>query len=476
MTESKVAFSTDDSKLFDQTSQVQTLVVDDPDAYFEISKSVQFIKDGNFKRIALQFPDELLQYTKFVVHKIEALTTNRVHVLADTSYGNCCVDEVAASHINADAIIHYGHSCLSNTEKVPTLYVFGKSKLNVVDFSLKAHQLFTENKVIVLYDVSYYHYISILNELLDKFKDTTDIAHLVIYEKTEVEISTSMKEFSFLGRHFNLKFDLLAYKILFIGRECLTLRNLMMRFNKNEFYVYNPDLLELKLQHLSINKSLMKRFYLVQKAKDAKIVGIVMGTLGIARYKEIVHRLKLVLKQAGKKYYTFIMGKINVAKMANFMEIDIFVLVACPENSLIDSKEFFKPIVTPFEIEMACLHNREWTGEYITDFRDLLHGEPSYLEIKDCVDNIEPEYSLITGQLRSCTNKIDNNSESSTEVALISNEKRLVPHNVTNASDFLLTRTWQGLQINSSDTEVRKAIDGRSGIANDYENEANYKN
>lgn len=32
------------------------------------------------------------------------------------------------------------------------------------------------------------------------------------------------------------------------------------------------------------------------------------------------------------------MGKLNVAKMANFMEIDVFVLVACPENTLIDSK------------------------------------------------------------------------------------------------------------------------------------------
>ena len=34
----------------------------------------------------------------------------------------------------------------------------------------------------------------------------------------------------------------------------------------------------------------------------------------------------------------FLMGKPNIAKMANFLEIDIFVLVACPENSLIDSQ------------------------------------------------------------------------------------------------------------------------------------------
>lgn len=36
--------------------------------------------------------------------------------------------------------------------------------------------------------------------------------------------------------------------------------------------------------------------------------------------------------------YTIAIGKINPAKMANFMEVDVFVLVACPENSLLDSQ------------------------------------------------------------------------------------------------------------------------------------------
>ena len=35
---------------------------------------------------------------------------------------------------------------------------------------------------------------------------------------------------------------------------------------------------------------------------------------------------------------TVAVGKLNVAKMANFMEIDVFVLVACPENSLVESQ------------------------------------------------------------------------------------------------------------------------------------------
>ena len=53
---------------------------------------------------------------------------------------------------------------------------------------------------------------------------------------------------------------------------------------------------------------------------------------------EIIDHLKKVISTSGRKSYTFVMGKLNVAKMANFMEVDCYVLVACPENSLIDSK------------------------------------------------------------------------------------------------------------------------------------------
>ena len=44
------------------------------------------------------------------------------------------------------------------------------------------------------------------------------------------------------------------------------------------------------------------------------------------------------------------------------------------ESSLIDSKEFFKPIITPFELEMVLQgdEGRVWTGEWRADFQRLL--------------------------------------------------------------------------------------------------------
>lgn len=181
------------------------------------------------------------------------------------------------------------------------------------------------------------------------------------------------------GRQFTLKngSSLTDYSMFYIGQEGATLRNFMMTWNRCSFSSFDPVTMTGRAESVSINRALMKRFYAIERAKDAGVVGILVGTLGVADYLDIIQQLKETIRRAGKKSYMFAMGKLNVAKLANFLEIDIFVLIACPENSLLDSTEFYRPVVTPFEMEVACNKNREWSEEYVTDFRHLLPGDPS---------------------------------------------------------------------------------------------------
>lgn len=172
--------------------------------------------------------------------------------------------------------------------------------------------------------------------------------------------------------------DINQCAFIYFGQpDSTTLINLMLTFNQSSFFIYNPNDQVLELTNVNMNRALMKRYYLVECAKDANIVGIVAGTLGVAKYKEIIDHLKALIKRAGKKSYTFVVGKLNPAKLANFAEVDIYVLVSCHESSLVEQKEFYRPIVTPFEMEMACNHARQWDGQYTTEFASLLPGESS---------------------------------------------------------------------------------------------------
>ena len=198
-------------------------------------------------------------------------------------------------------------------------------------------------------------------------KQTNDTSHLA---DNNAEIINQF------GRQMVLKNGLSIedYNVFFIGHEGSTLTNFMMTWNKCSFCSFDPVTMSGRSESISINKALMKRFYAIERAKDAKVIGILVGTLGVANYLTIIEQLKETIHKAGKKSYMFAMGKLNVAKLANFMEIDIYVLIACPENSLLDSRDFYKPVVTPYEMEMACNKNREWTGQYVTDFNQLLPG------------------------------------------------------------------------------------------------------
>lgn len=120
--------------------------------------------------------------------------------------------------------------------------------------------------------------------------------------------------------------------------------------------------------------------------------------------------VKTTGRAAHKKVYVFLVGKPNVAKLANFPEIDVYVLVACPETSLIDSKEFLQPIVTPYEFELACNKRTEWAGKLATDYKDVLAME-TIPRVKDgdrdsAVESEEEEgdMSLITGKIRTSCN------------------------------------------------------------------------
>ena len=82
------------------------------------------------------------------------------------------------------------------------------------------------------------------------------------------------------------------YKTVYLsgGGGTIKLMNFMFSFAANEFFVYEKE--SLTPVNTSINKLLMKRYFLVEKTKDAERIGILVGTLGAANYANIIERLR----------------------------------------------------------------------------------------------------------------------------------------------------------------------------------------
>lgn len=67
--------------------------------------------------------------------------------------------QVAAMHINADAIIHFGHACLCKVSRLPVHYVFLHFKFDAVKFGQAFHKTVTklDEKILVFYSNGLYY-------------------------------------------------------------------------------------------------------------------------------------------------------------------------------------------------------------------------------------------------------------------------------------------------------------------------------
>lgn len=83
---------------------------------------------------------------------LTTFTSCETFISGDVTYGACCIDDLTADEMQADYIIHYGHSCLIpiNECTVKTLYVF-------VEINIDTKHLFeTIKKNFVDKNIKYY--------------------------------------------------------------------------------------------------------------------------------------------------------------------------------------------------------------------------------------------------------------------------------------------------------------------------------
>ncbi|KAH0950179.1 hypothetical protein HN011_003640 [Eciton burchellii] len=432
---------------------------------YDIEKCAEWIQKNALKQVCIQFPDNLLADSVEVALRLEKDIGQKVYILGDTSCGSCCVDETTAQHINADGIIHFGHACLNPTTRFPVFHVLPKRQFDTIQFINEFKRVFSDctKKILFFYDVAYAHRIEYVYNILKSI-----YKHVVLSKlncTSNVEYTDTRTNAIILGRNYALEneYNIQDYEGFFLGEEGKTLAILAMGTPVKQWYYFANDKIS---EFEALNTPWLKRRrFLIEKLKDAKSVGIVVATLGIEKYLTAINTVKRILKQKKKKSYIFSIGKINPAKLANFLEIDAFVMIACPENEVFDSREFLKPILTPYEVELAFNSAREFCPQYFMDFRQILPGGHHYIDFKPSVD---ADVSLITDDIRNCEDD-----------ALCMDQMNTLtlrsPGTIAIGkfgAQYLQERSWKGVEQRLGEDSVKPAEIGRTGLAWEYTNES----
>ena len=518
---------------------------------YEIERTVTEIKDGKWRKIALQFPDDMLldaprvfealrnglrraqrgregsypdSSTESVLAalriKPKDLPEQRLYILADTSYGACCVDEIAAEHVNADVVVHYGRACLSPTARLPVIHVFTQRALNVEAVVRAFEGTFPkkEEKIILMADVTYTSHLTKLGELIKKRGYVNIYVTSVVHEPSSPLPNRTVPE--------QARGDISLMKTWRLWHISDPPHSLLLTLSSRlaAIYIYptsgdnGTGLCQPILAATTL--SLRRRYALLTSLSTVSIFGILINTLSVKNYLHVIDHVKGQIQDAGKKSYTFVVGKVNAAKIANFSEVGGWVVIGCWESSLVESRDFWKPVITPFELELALKGDEEriWTGEWRSDFQGFLSASSSENSgsanrdvfsgkgdvVSESLDggntdtepeSAPPEFDLRTGRYVSHTRPMRTNqaptAESSSNGARkssISADNVLIRRTkgdlavmggeVSPGAEFLRSkRTWKGLgsdfeiAYDESGNEASTAIEeGRSGIARDYTN------
>ena len=111
------------------------------ETHYEIARCCKIIIARGVNDIGLQFPDSMIPDAVPVATILGERTGKSIYILGDTSYGSCCVDEVAAEHACVDLVIHYGKSCLSEASRLPVIYVFGQRAMDLAKCEVPHFQI-----------------------------------------------------------------------------------------------------------------------------------------------------------------------------------------------------------------------------------------------------------------------------------------------------------------------------------------------
>ncbi|ANQ10420.1 Uncharacterized protein PCOAH_00048470 [Plasmodium coatneyi] len=120
-----------------------------------------------------------------------------------------------------------------------------------------------------------------------------------------------------------------------------------------------------------LDKLLLKRYGLIEKCKMVDTFGILIANVNLKRSLEMKRCLSYILRSRGKKCFTIATNKLNGPKLENFSDIEMYILLSCPEKSFLEVADFSKKIITPYEFFIAYGY-MDWQCRYLFEFFHML--------------------------------------------------------------------------------------------------------
>jgi 2-(3-amino-3-carboxypropyl)histidine synthase len=308
------------------------------------------IKKREAKRVLIQLPEGLKPYGSYLASVVEKAGALAI-IFADPCYGACDLATSEAESLDADLIVHYGHSkMIEGEKKIKTLYIEAKAKSSVKDVVKKALPLLKDWKKIGL--VTTVQHVHALNEAREELLragktvaigDTRHVKYAGQVTGCDLSNAKTVAEevdaFLFVG----------GGKFHPIGVALATTKPTIVA----DPYEKTASRIE------DVDKVLKQRWIQISQAKKAEKFGVLIGLKDGQRKLETAIKVKQKLEKTGKHAILLALRDIIPEALLQFPDIEAFVNTACPRVSLDDAPRFNRPVIT-FNEALVALGEMKW--------------------------------------------------------------------------------------------------------------------
>ena len=359
---------------------------------FQLDELVERIKENDHRLIALQVPEGLKMQALEMMDKIEGDSEAKVILAADPCYGACDLVHDKMRMMGVELVAHMGHSQMNIDSGMPTHFIpvtyDGDPEIDPVLPILARHKAIADARVVEAESP-----IDLTNEeARERFLDAVgrvapltgtklglvgSIQHLHLLEdyKSRLEsagfavtIPVGGARLTFPGQVLGCNYSGDNPSIghyLFLGSGDFHPIGLVMHTGKPLALLdpYNGEAGEMSFER--IERILRQRMGLIFSVDDAKIFGILIGEKPGQMRRNLAIRCKRLLEKHGKKGYLLALDHVG-PELIDFYPVDAFVNTACPRIAIDDAVKYAKPLITPFELEVA-LGEKQWETGYQFD-------------------------------------------------------------------------------------------------------------
>ena len=358
---------------------------------FQLEELIERIQKNDNRLVALQVPEGLKMQALEMMDEIESGSGAKVVLAADPCYGACDLVHDKMKMMGVELVAHMGHSQMNIDSGMPTQFIDvtydGDPELAPVIPMLNAHldiakKRMAEQSTGELSEVEAQERFMDAVGRMTPLKDTKlglvgSIQHLHLlpefHDRLEqagfdVTIPMGGARLTFpgqvLGCNYSGDDDTIGH-YLFLGSGDFHPIGLVLHTGKPLAMLdpYSGDAIEMSFER--IERILRQRFGLIMASMDAEKFGILIGEKPGQMRRTLALRMKRLLEKHGKKGYLLALEHVG-PELIDFYPVDAFVNTACPRIAIDDAVKYAKPLITPFELEVA-LGEKKWELGYQFD-------------------------------------------------------------------------------------------------------------